>query len=104
MNSDKIAKNLLEGKLCTNCKHNMKNGCSVDCKDIMDTAKENIPPFPPEGTCERWQEKVPIVETLMKAMKAFGGPTGLSSAGFGQITEIAKVLENNEFFKKKDNE
>jgi hypothetical protein len=102
MDTDRIAKNLLENKLCTNCKHNMMNGCGVDCKDLMDTVKENIPPFPPEGTCERWEEKVPsIVGTIMQAMKAFGG-LGISSSGLGpQITEIAKILEIDQSLKDK---
>lgn len=93
MDADRIAKNLLENKLCTNCKYNMKNGCSIDCKNLVATTIENIPPFPSEGTCERWEEKVQIVETIMQVIKAFGGGLGTSSAGFGEITRVAKILE-----------
>jgi hypothetical protein len=57
---DKIAKNLLEGKLCSSCSSHKYNMCALGRN-------------PREETCERWQQQyiVSMDDTLLDYLEGF---------------------------------
>ena len=55
MDSDRLAKNLLEGKSCDNCWHNAISNFSGKCLNVK-TKKHRLQSE--NNTCEDWDRKV----------------------------------------------
>ena len=60
-NLDKLAKNLLEGKICRVCENSRGNHC------ILNTKESNFA-FSEEGTCELWKERDKMTQGRIKTL------------------------------------
>jgi hypothetical protein len=59
-NADRIAKNLLEGKVCRLCEHSRGKHCVLNIEDRF--------AFSEEGTCELWEEKDKLTASRIKTL------------------------------------